>query len=151
MRCIKGLILTSCLFVFGCRYGMSDAAFVVENNPELFDKRGKLQQSIGIDVGNNKFLAILPKGVKGNIAEAINIKRASLRDNLKDGVKFSLFRGNSEKISENTSLGSYEISMKDAVNTSHDIRLILGILDRIIVMEASAPSSGTTLSIQKLK
>ena len=150
MKGIKAIIFLSCLFFYGCRYGMSDSAYLIEDNAELFNKRGKLQEAIGIDVGKDKFIAIVPKGVKGNIAEAINIKRSVKRSKTQEGVKFSLFRGNSEKVSENIPLGNYEILMSKETEYATSIRLIVGILDKKIVMEASDPSSRTTLSIQKL-
>ena len=150
MKGFKAIIFLSCLFFYGCRYGMTDSAYLIEDNPELFNKRGKLQQAVGIDVGNDKFLAIVPKGVKGNIAEAVNIKRSVIGSGTQEGVKFTLFRGNSEKVSENTPLGSYEISISKEVEKASNIRLLVGVLDKKIVMEATDPSSKTTLTIQKL-
>ena len=71
-----GVITLGLLFLFGCKYGMSDNPVLVDDNPDLFDKRGRSLEAIGIDAGNNRFLVVIPRGVKGSVAEAINITRA---------------------------------------------------------------------------
>ena len=92
-----GVITLGLLFLFGCKYGMSDNPVLVDDNPDLFDKRGRSLEAIGIDAGNNRFLVVIPRGVKGSVAEAINITRAVDAKGSLKGVEFSLHRGNSIK------------------------------------------------------
>ena len=149
MRLLKLIIIFLSIFIFGCRYGMSENPTLVEDNPKLFNQRGKLQEAVGINVGKDRFLAVIPKGVKGSIAEAINITRASEATGSLEGVEFSIHRGNSEKVSENTTLGNYEILIPTEAKNMRNVRLLLGIHEKKIVMEATHPSSGVTIPIRK--
>ena len=150
MRLLKLLIILSSLFIFGCRYGMSENPTLVEDNPKLFGQRGKLQEAIGIDVGKDRFVAVIPTGAKGSIAEAINITRAAEATGSLEGIEFSLHRGNSEKVSENTTLGNYEILISEESKNIRNVRLLIGIHEKKIVMEATHPSSGLTIPIRTI-
>ena len=78
MRVLSAVAITfSLLLLSGCKYGMSDNPTVVEDNPEFFDKRGRSLEAVGINAGNDRFLIVIPRGVKGSVAEAINITRAA--------------------------------------------------------------------------
>ena len=142
-----GIISLGLLFLLGCKYGMSDNPFLVDDNPDLFDKRGRSLEAIGIDAGNDRFLVVIPRGVKGSVAEAINITRAVDAKGSLKGVEFSLHRGNSDKVSENKNLGQYKIVITKEVKDIRNIRLLIGIHEKKIVMEATHPKSGLVLPI----
>ena len=63
MRVLSAVAITFSLVVIsGCKYGMSDNP-TVEDNPELFDKRGRSVEAVGINAGNDRFLIVIPRGV----------------------------------------------------------------------------------------
>mgnify|MGYP005717423083 FL=1 len=152
MRVLSAVAITfSLLLLGGCKYGMSDNPTVVEDNPELFDKRGRSVEAVGINAGNDRFLIVIPRGVKGSVAEAINITRATDAKGSLKGIDFSLYRGNAEKVSENTPLGNFEILITEKSKDIGDLRLLIGIHDKKIVMEATHPKSGIILPINRVK
>ncbi|MEE2924051.1 MAG: hypothetical protein VX619_04655 [bacterium] len=152
MRVLSAVAITfSLLILGGCKYGMSDNPTVVEDNPELFDKRGRSVEAVGINAGNDRFLIVIPRGVKGSVAEAINITRATDAKGSLKGIDFSLYRGNAKKVSENTPLGNFEILITEKAKDIGDLRLLIGIDDKKIVMEATHPKSGIILPINRVK
>ena len=83
------------------------------------------------------------------VAEAINITRATDAKGSLKGIN-SLYRGNA-KVSENTPLGNFEILITEKAKDIGDLRLLIGIDDKKIVMEATYPKSGIILPINRVK
>ena len=146
-----GIITFSLLFLMACKYGMSDNPTVVADNPDLFDKRGRSIEAVGINAGNDRFLIVIPRGVKGSVAEAINITRAADATGSLKGVDFSLYRGNSKKVSENKALGKFEILISKESKDIRNVRLLIGIHEKKVVMEATHPKSGIILPINRVE
>ena len=146
-----GIITVSLIFLFGCKYGMSENPVLVDDNPALFDTRGRSIEAVGINAGNDRFLVVIPRGVKGSVAEAINITRAADATGSLRGVDFSLYRGNAKKVSENTPLGKFEILIGEESKDIRNVRLLIGIHEKKIVMEATHPKSGIVLPINRVK
>jgi|GEM_PF-1395164 len=147
MKILVSILILSAVFLSGCRHGMSENALIIEDNPELFDRKGKILQQVGMLGPEGKFVKILPIKIKGSVAEAFHIKTKA---GASKPIVLQLYRGNHGTVEKNHRIGAFQIGKLEDYKTDLSIKVVLGIKERVLLMEATEQTSNKLLTIVKL-
>lgn len=147
MKILISILVFTAVFLSGCRHGMSENALIIEDNPELFDRKGKLLQQVGMLGPEGKFVKILPIKIKGSVAEAFHIKTKA---GASKPIVLQLYRGNHGTVEKNHRIGAFQIGKLDDYKTDLSIKVVLGIKERVLLMDATEQNTKKLLLIERL-
>jgi len=147
MKTLVSILIFAAVFLSGCRHGMSENALIIEDNPKLFDRKGKLLQQVGMLGPEGKFVKILPIKIKGAVAEAFYIKTKA---GASKPIVLQLYRGNHGTVEKNHRIGAFQIGKIEDYKTDLSLKVVLGIKERVLLMEATEQNSKKLLSLVKL-
>lgn len=145
----KRLVLVlGAVFWCGCFFQVSDQAQVILVDVDLFDKKQKLTRSIGIEISNGVFHAILPSGSRTPSADAIVFQPNNTGE---QPIKLSFYQGLSANVSENTLIGSYLITGILPGSKETKVQLVLAAEKGKIFAEAVELSTNRILALNRLE
>ncbi|MBT3785856.1 Hsp70 family protein [bacterium] len=146
-RTLLGILL--CALLAGCTFEVGKNATLLVEDQNLFDKKAKLVEDVGIEITSGAFHPILPKGTRTPSADAIVFRPGEEKSK---ALEVSFFAGLSKSVSKNRHLGTYRIEgFLPQTKENGEIQLTLAAEKGKILLEARELETGRVLKIQKVE